>query len=154
MIDAQREVPSVNNIRTLVYFLSVILDRRIAQTRNASPYAPTRDSDTRVFLAAVRATRTISDIARNLHVSRQSAQSSVGRLVGLKLVKLANHPTSKREKLVVITEQGWQAASFAAAEIGFIETRLAGLIGNENYAIMKSGLEKLVDGGAEALKQG
>ena len=106
------QILSDNNIRTLVYFFGIQLDHRIAQLFENTPYEKLRASDNRVFISATRGIKTISDIARHLHISRQSAQSSVGRLVKYGLLKLDQHPTSNREKLVVITKQGHRASAY------------------------------------------
>ena len=140
---------STNNIRSLVYFLGIQLDHRIAQSFKNTPYEKLRASDSRVFVAATRNLETISEIARHLQVSRQSAQSSVGRLVKSGLLKLDEHPASKREKLVVVTEQGHKASASAVAHLENIESELAALIGSEAYASLRSGLEKLVKSGFE-----
>ncbi|MEP6827875.1 MAG: MarR family transcriptional regulator [Aestuariivirga sp.] len=113
MENVQDKTLSNNNIRSLVYFFSVQLDQRLAQLMQNTPYQKMRVSDTRTFVVATRGPKTISEIARHLHISRQSIQSSVSRLAIFGLVKLAQHPTNKREKLVNITQQGWAASAVA-----------------------------------------
>ena len=138
---------SDNNIRTLVYFFGIQLDHRITHLLKNTPYEKVRPSDSRVFVTATRGHETISEIARHLHISRQSAQSSVSRLVKIGLLNLANHPSSKREKLVIISDQGLSASAYAIAQLRKIETELAAIVGPDVYATLKRGLEALVEQG-------
>ena len=135
---------SDNNIRTLIYFFGIQLDRKLDQLLEKSPYKKIRASDGRVFISATRGIKTISDIGRHLHISRQSTQSSVSRLVKFGLLKLDEHPASKRERLIVVTDQGQKASVFAIEQLHMIEHELAQAIGDENYATLRKGLESLV----------
>ena len=116
----------------------------MAQLLVDTPYKGVRESDGRVFVAATRGPNTISGIARHLHISRQSAQSSASRLVELKLVNLTPHPSSKREKLVTITEEGWTASRHVVQQLQTIENELAELIGANAYAAVRQGIESLL----------
>ena len=144
MSDIPEITISDNNIRTLIYFFGIQLDRRLDQLLEKSPYKKIRASDGRVFITATRGIKTIADIARHLHVSRQSTQSSVSRLVKFGLLKLEEHPNSKREKLIVVTEQGQNASAFAIEQVRLIEQELSQTIGDANYAALRNGLESLV----------
>ena len=144
MENVQDKALSNNNIRSLVSFFSVHLDQRLAQLMQKTPYQKMRVSDTRAFVIATRSPKTISEIARHLHISRQSTQSSVSRLAKFGLVKLAQHPTNKREKLVDITQQGWAASAVAVKNLRLIEEDLERLIGTSQYAALRQGLETLV----------
>ena len=144
MENVQDKALSNNNIRSLVSFFSVHLDQRLAQLMQNTPYQKMRVSDTRAFVIATRSPKTISEIARHLHISRQSTQSSVSRLAKFGLVKLAQHPTNKREKLVDITQQGWAASAVAVKNLRLIEEDLERLIGTSQYAALRQGLETLV----------
>ena len=150
MPETSDQTLSDSNIRTLVYFFGVMLDRKLARIFEKTPYEKLRASDSRVFVTATHGPKTISDIARHLHISRQSTQSSVSRLMSVGIVKLDQHPASKREKLVVITEQGWQASVMAIQQLKKIESELASTIGNVAYAALRQGLEKLVQNGSGA----
>lgn len=138
------KIISDNNIRSLIYYVGIIFDRRLAALAGTTPHQKVRDSDSRVFVVATRSSQTISEIARNLHISRQSAQISVSRLVKFGIVKLENHQFSKREKIVVITDDGWRASKFAINQIAKVEKELERTIGIEAYSALRSGLEKLV----------
>ena len=139
---------SENNIRSLVYFFGIQLDRRLALDLAGTPFHKLRASDGRVFIGATRGLKTISAIARHLQVSRQSTQSSVSRLVKFGLLNLVEHPTSKREKLVIVTDLGGKASSFAIAQLRKIENELARALGAENYANLRRSLEMLVRHGS------
>ena len=144
MSDIPEITISDNNIRTLIYFFGIQLDRKLDQLLEKSPYKKIRASDGRVFITATRGIKTNADIARHLHVSRQSTQSSVSRLVKFGLLKLEEHPNSKREKLIVVTEQGQNASAFTIEQVRLIEQELCQTIGDANYAALKNGLESLV----------
>ena len=139
---------SYNNIRSLVYFLGVKLDARMSSLLENTPYQKARPSDGRVFVNATRGQKTISEIARDLHISRQSAQSTVSRLAQAGLVKLEKHPRSKREKIVLITEKGWIGSAFARKQLQTIEDELAAILGSADLEAMRRSLEKLQQFGA------
>ena len=144
MEDVQNKALSNNNIRSLAYFFSVQLDQRLAQLTQNTPYQKMRGSDTRAFVIATRSPKTISEIARHLHISRQSTQSSVSRLAKFGLVKLAQHPSNNREKLVEITQQGWAASAVAVNNLRLVEEDIERLVGASQYAALRQGLEDLV----------
>ena len=145
MPEVQKNVLSDNNIRTLVYYLGVIIEQKNAKLIANTPFKQVRASDVRVFIGATRGLKTISDIARHLHISRQSAQSSVGRLTNLGLLLLKEHPDNKREKLVVLTDHGWQGSNLAVENISKIEVELAEMIGTEAYAALRQAIEALIN---------
>jgi DNA-binding MarR family transcriptional regulator len=144
MTDDQHHSPSENNIRTLLYFLGERVDHKLAERRKGTPYERVRASDIRVFVSAARVPKSISDIARLLGISRQSAQSSIGRLVKLGVVELETRPINKREKRVLITPRGVLAGKTARQQIDAIESEMAATIGTENLEAMRNHLIKLV----------
>jgi DNA-binding MarR family transcriptional regulator len=136
--------PPQTNIRTLLYFLSEMVDQKLAERRKGTPYERVRPSDIRVFVTAAREPKSISDIARGLGISRQSAQASISRLVKLGVVELETRPINKREKRVLITPRGVLAGKTARQQIDTIESEMAATIGTENLETMRSHLIKLV----------
>ena len=137
------EVP-VLNLRSLVFFLSMLLDQRVAEFRKSTPYEKLRASDERVFVAASRNTRSISDIARILRISRQSVQSSIQRLASLGLLHLVTTDDNKRDKIVMLTERGQLAAGLAAGMLSIMEGELTEILGDAEYAQLRASLVKIL----------
>ncbi len=144
MIDDQDIGPPETNLRTLIHFLGEMIDAKFVNWRKDTPYAGVRASDVRVFVTATRGPKSISEIARKLGISRQSAQASVKRLIKLGVVELERLPDNKREKLVLITPRGVLAGKTAKQQIETIESDVAAIIGRENLENMRKNLTELV----------
>ena len=144
MADKMGPGPATNNIRTLLYFLGERIDANLAQRRKGTPYAAVRPSDVRTFVSAARRTKSISQIARELGISRQSAQASVHRLIELGVLILDAATDNKREKRVVVTAKGQLANKTAAEQIWAEEAAMAAVIGRDNLEQLRSWLEMLL----------
>lgn len=140
MVDEQSSRVPVDNIRTLLYYLGLAIDGRMSQYRRGTPYENVRPSDVRVFVRASRGTYTISEIARELQITRQAAQSSVQRLIKLQVIALKNLPGNKRDKVVIITPKGELASKTARQQIGDLENELAEMIGKEKLEDLRISL--------------
>ena len=136
--------PPQDNIRTLLYYLGLAVDERLLDYRRGTPYEHVRQSDVRVFVTATRGDCTISDIARELHITRQAAQMSVKRLLALQVVKLEPVPGNNRDKRVMLTARGQQARSSAANQSARIEAELAHVVGAEVLEKFRHTLSALV----------
>jgi len=139
------QIPGPDNIRALTYFFGLMIDHQLAEMRRDTPYAQVRASDIRVFVTAARGPKSISAIARALHISRQAAQNSVQRLVELGVIEVATMPENKRDKLVTITPRGKMAGVTAAKQIAEIEQAFSDVIGVAAWADLRNNLKKLVD---------
>ena len=144
MVDEIGWGPPINNIRTLIYFLGENIDANLALRRKGTAYASVRPSDIRTFVTAARMTKSISQIARELGVSRQSAQASVHRLIKLGVLILETGSENKREKRVLVTARGLMANKTAAEQILAEEEAMAKVIGRENLEQLRSWLQKLL----------
>lgn len=140
MVDEQSSRVPVDNIRTLLYYLGLAIDGRMSQYRRGTPYENVRPSDVRVFVRASRGTYTISEIARELQITRQAAQSSVQRLIKLQVIALKNLPGNKRDKVVIITPKGELAGKTARQQIGDLENELAEMIGKDKLEDLRISL--------------
>lgn len=140
MVDEQSSRVPVDNIRTLLYYLGLAIDGRMSQYRRGTPYENVRPSDVRVFVRASRGTYTISEIARELQITRQAAQSSVQRLIKLQVIALKNLPGNKRDKVVIITPKGELASKTARQQIGDLENELAEIIGKDKLEDLRISL--------------
>ena len=87
-------VVPLDNIRSLLSNLSVEIDYRFIRFRRGTRYENVRPSDVRVFVAATRGRRTISDVAMALNVTRQAVHASVKRLAALKILELQSMPVA------------------------------------------------------------
>ncbi len=137
-------VPPVDNIRTLIYYLGLAIDARLSEFRHGSAYENVRPSDVRLFVTAARKEQTISNIARELSITRQAAQMSVQRLLKLKVVELRAMPANKRDKLVVITPKGKLASNSAAQQIKMLEAEFANAIGADALVAFRKNLDILM----------
>jgi DNA-binding MarR family transcriptional regulator len=140
----QKRVIPFDNIRGLMQDLVAEMDRRGAIYRKGTRYENVRQSDVRVFIIASREARTVSDIARELEVSRQAVHSSVTRLKVLEVVELLPQPGNDRDKLVAVTEKGWQAQAVANDAIKKIESECAEILGKKGLEQFRQQLLALV----------
>jgi DNA-binding MarR family transcriptional regulator len=140
---ANRTIP-YDNIRGLLQDLASALDRRAITYRKGTRYENVRLSDVRVFILASRKSRTVSEIARELEVTRQAVHSSVLRLKALQVVELLPQPGNGRDKLVTVTEKGWQAQAVANDSITQLEKECAGILGAKGLEQFRKQLLALV----------
>lgn len=85
-------------------------------------------------------TRT-SVLARRIGISRQAVHQTVGELVELGLVELVPDPTSRRAKLVVLTQLGRDTVGRARAAFQELEDVLAERIGRARASELRRALE-------------
>lgn len=131
------------NIGTLLREISTAIDLQLRELRAGSRYENVRHSDVKVFMCAFRAPATVSEIARELDVTRQAVHASVQRLVELRVLELQAQPNNGRDKLVVVTERGRHAQQTALDHIEVIETRMAEIIGKKELEALRGQLYKL-----------
>ncbi len=153
MVDEQSSRVPIDNIRTLLYYLGLAIDERMAQYRRGTPYENVRPSDVRVFVRASRGTYTISDIARELQITRQAAQSSVQRLIKLQVIALKTLPGNKRDKVVMITPKGELASRTARQQVGKLENEFAEMIGSDKLEELRVSLGVMLEQLNITLKQ-
>jgi DNA-binding MarR family transcriptional regulator len=137
--------PAPDNIRTMLYFLGVALDERLQHFRKGTIYEQVRASDVRVFMRAIREKNTISELARQLNISRQAVQSSVQRLQKLQVLDLEAPPGNKRDKLVVITAKGHHARNTALQQIQRFEDEFAAVIGVDGLETFRKSLIAILE---------
>ena len=153
MIDIKQSPIAQDNLRTLLFYLGLAIDDRLAQLRRNTAYEKVRPSDVRVFVRALRHPQTISEIARELQISRQAAQMSVQRLIKLQVLELQAFPHNKRDKLVGVTPRGVLAGKTAGQQIAQIETEFAELIGPEKVSEFRQHLSLMLNGLKTKTKQ-
>lgn len=153
MVDEQVSRVPIDNIRTLLYYLGLAIDERMSQYRRGTPYENVRPSDVRVFVRASRNSFTISDIARELQITRQAAQSSVQRLIKLQVIVLKTLPGNKRDKVVVITPKGELANRSARQQVVNLENEFAEMIGKDKLEDLRISLGIMLERLNNTLKQ-
>jgi DNA-binding MarR family transcriptional regulator len=153
MVDEQVSRVPIDNIRTLLYYLGLAIDGRMSQYRRGTPYENVRPSDVRVFVRASRNSFTISDIARELQITRQAAQSSVQRLIKLQVIALKTLPGNKRDKVVVITPKGELANRSARQQVVNLENEFAEMIGKDKLEDLRISLGIMLERLNNTLKQ-
>jgi DNA-binding MarR family transcriptional regulator len=139
----KRTIP-FDNIRGLLQDLASELDQRAVVYRKGTRYENVRLSDVRVFILASRKSRSVSDIARELEVTRQAVHSSVIRLKELQVVELLPQPGNSRDKLVAVTEKGWEAQAVANDSITQLEKECADILGAKGLEQFRKQLLVLV----------
>lgn len=145
MIDKTDDQFLAQNIKGLMMSLIAEWNAQMDAARAETEFASVRPSDIRVFAqlrgrSAVR----LSDIHREMGFSRQAAQQAVERLVAQGMLKIAEDPTSKRDKRVTITGKGQRWRSIAAAQIREIEAQCRDVIGPERTDTLRQALLDLL----------
>ena len=146
MANTRDPVPPYDNIRNLFYKLAHVLDQRSVQYRKGTRYEHVWQSDARVFVQATRRKMNLSEIARELKVTRQAVQASVKRLRELDVVDLEAIPGNRRDKCVVITKRGLSAQAIAVEQIVTMEAEIASDISPMELETFRSVLRRVLDG--------
>lgn len=84
---------------------------------------------------------TVSELARRMGVTRQSAHQAVHGLVQLGLLEQAPDPASARRRLIRRTSQGRRAHEQADRVLRRLEETLAERIGRDTVAALRAALE-------------
>jgi len=97
---------------------------------------------------------TVAELARRAGMTKQSMAESVVNLEAIGLVERVAHPTDRRAKLVVLTQEGW-AALRAGYEVALsIDRRWSELLGAKDMARLAALLDRLVDALDSAARDG
>ncbi len=148
--DQNGHLPS-NTLYNLLQQLSFLIDNRYTELRRGTRYSDVRPSDIRVFVQVARQARSETEIAQAMNVTRQAVQSSVKRLVAMKVVEVVPKPNNGRDKIVQLTERGLVARQTAAEQIRIVEAECAAIIGREELERLRGLLLHLETGYRDAL---
>lgn len=146
MADNSPQTPPYDNIRNILYQLAHVLDERLLQYRKGSRYEKVWHSDTRVFVQATRRRMSLSEIARELKITRQAVQASVKRLREVDVVDLAPIPGNRRDKCVIITPRGLVAQAGAVRQVALIEEEIAKALAPMDLETFRTALLSVLDG--------
>lgn len=84
---------------------------------------------------------TVSELARRMGVTRQTAHQAVHSLVAAGLLEQASHPASARQRLIRRTPEGARAHGRALRTLERLEQELAERIGRETVDALRAALE-------------
>lgn len=129
--DKTNRLPRFDNIKGLIQDLTQQLDARMHSLRVGTEFEDIRPSDAKTFILISRHSRNISELARDLGITRQATHNSILRLIENGLIELHPAPGSKRDKIPVITEKGQALRRFAAKNLAIIEGELEAKIGKD-----------------------
>jgi DNA-binding MarR family transcriptional regulator len=144
MFDNDVAPPPRDNIRSLLYLLSLELDERIARRRQGTKYAHVRASDVRVFIFASNGGATLSDVARTLGISRQAVHMSARRLKETGVVTLKPAANGKRETTISLTADGEAAMVDSREHIRMLEDEVMEVIGPEGLENFRRTLQTVL----------
>lgn len=125
MVDEKISGVREDSIRRLIFELGKLMDQRFADVRKGTDYEKVRPSDVRLFVMATRKRFTISELAREMAITRQAAHASVNRLIKLRIVALEDSADDHREKFVAITPRGIHARDVAVFQTAKLEQEFA-----------------------------
>jgi DNA-binding MarR family transcriptional regulator len=104
----------------------------------ATPVSPTQ---AQLFAALDDQGTTISELARRMGVTRQTAHQAVHGLVAAGLLEQTPDPTSARQRLIRRTAEGERIHRQAGLILERLEEQLAERIGRENADALRTALE-------------
>ncbi len=144
MNDKESRLPRFDNIKGLVQDLTEKLDVRMHSLRVGTEFEHLRPSDAKTFMLIARHPRHISELARDLGITRQATHNSILRLIENGLIELHPAPGSKRDKIPLVTEKGQALRRFAAKNLFIIEAELEAKIGAERLEQLRGILIELL----------
>ena len=144
MIDKKDDRFLEQNIKGLMMTLIALWNEQMDSARQNTEFAPVRPADMRVFAQLRGRSVKLSLIHREMGFSRQAAQQAVDRLVRHGMIEVNADPTSKRDKIVSITEKGQRWRSIAASQIRQIEEEISHAIGEEAKETLRQNLIDLL----------
>ncbi len=125
------------NLKGLMQDMLEWMEQRNAELREGGEFTGT-PAEAKLFAALRGRSRTISELARVLGVSRQAVHTTLKRLIHEGVLETVPHPDNKRDKLVQVTAKGVAVRKMAAANIKQIEVELAESIGGENVELVRA----------------
>ncbi|MCT7353055.1 MarR family winged helix-turn-helix transcriptional regulator [Streptomyces sp. 15-116A] len=108
------------------------------EAAGATPVTPTQ---TQLFAVLDEEGTTVSELARRMGVTRQTAHQAVHGLVAAGLLEQAPDPTSARRRLIRRTPEGQRAHRQAGAVLDRLEDELAARIGRDAVIALRAALE-------------
>jgi len=121
--------------------------RRLDTAMAAAGFDDRRLPDARILrVCAHPAEATISDIGRELGITRQGASKIVASLRDRRYVTVVDSPTSGREKIVKLTPRALDYLAARRKAVQHIDRRLRREVGDESFAALGLLVEALSGG--------
>lgn len=117
------------NLRHLLMTRSEWFEERVLREAEKHGYGFVTPSMNRMFAHMRHKPISISDLARQLAISRQAVHQTIGEAMRHGVVELIDCESDKRIKLVRFTEKGMEMSATAAKSIAKIEKQLEARIG-------------------------
>ncbi|WP_328321443.1 MarR family winged helix-turn-helix transcriptional regulator [Streptomyces sp. NBC_00388] len=114
-------------------------DALLAGMRQAGEQ-PVTTAQAAVFATLDAGGTTVSELARRIGVTRQTAHQAVHGLIGMGLLEQATDPVSARSRLIRTTEEGARAHRHAQDVLAVIEAALSDRIGAATVAALREAL--------------
>ncbi|MEW2578565.1 MarR family winged helix-turn-helix transcriptional regulator [Streptomyces syringium] len=108
------------------------------EAAGATPVSPTQ---VQLFAVLDDHGTTVSELARRMGVTRQTAHQAVHGLVAVGLLEQIPDPASARQRLIRRTEEGERAHHQAGAILGRLEEQLAERISRQAVDALRAALE-------------
>jgi DNA-binding MarR family transcriptional regulator len=137
MAAKQDGAPARPYLRTLLLRRSEWMESRVLEAAGRNGYGAVTPAMNRLFGHMRSKPVGISDLARQLGVSRQAVHEVVRQAEELGLVELVSSDEDARVKLVRFTKAGWAMSDSAARELQAIERELADLIGERDLETLR-----------------
>ncbi|MFJ2738627.1 MarR family winged helix-turn-helix transcriptional regulator [Streptomyces sp. NPDC087440] len=103
--------------------------------------APVSPTQVQLFAVLDEDGTTVSELARRMGVTRQTAHQAVHGLIAAGLLEQLPDPASARQRLVRRTEEGERTHRQAEAVLARLERELADRIGTETVTALRAALE-------------
>ncbi|MCS5710949.1 MarR family transcriptional regulator [Candidatus Berkiella aquae] len=132
----------VSNLKGLLQEKLWLLEQRLQEKRNLTPYQELTDAQSRILATLRGESLTISEIARRLNVSRQAVHKLISQLIDKGLLALEAIPDNSRDKQVVFTPEGEALKKAAFKALQELEQEVEEALGAKNFALLKSLLKK------------
>ncbi|MFD5074310.1 MarR family winged helix-turn-helix transcriptional regulator [Streptomyces sp. NPDC058371] len=116
-------------------------DEGLSAAMAAAGGAPVSPTQVQLFAVLDHEGTTVSELARRMGVTRQTAHQAVHGLVSAGLLEQVPDPSSARQRLIRRTQQGERAHRRAGAVLERLEARLAERIGQEAVDDLRATLE-------------
>jgi DNA-binding MarR family transcriptional regulator len=126
-----------HNLRHLLMTRSDWFEERVLQEAEKHGYGFVTPSMNRLFAHMRHRPMSISELARQLGISRQAVYQTLGEAMRHGLVELLDSESDKRIKLVRFSDKGLQMSAIAAKSIARIEKQLEARIGKEDMEALR-----------------
>ena len=141
MVDENSKQFLATSLKGLLQDTLEWMEVRNSELRRGSEFEGT-PAEAKLFATLRGRSRSISELARAIGVSRQAVHNTVHRLIEAGVVELVAQENSKRDKLVKITRKGTRVQAMAAKNLKVIENEMADRIGAKNVELIRSLLIK------------